>query len=387
MKPMLINIPLGHMANDWAPEAIWLLTPAIAIGMGLSPSEIGLLLAVHTIGSSLGYLPAGILSDRVKHKGWLLAATFWWVSIGYCLASLAPGFWSLAILLAVAGMGDAAWHPIATGVLVEQMPERRGYVLGIHAMGGTFAGVGSPLMVGVLLSLFDWRQALQLSVVPTVIMGIVFLVYARRIPPGNDVAVSRHELQALGKHWLQREGLLLIFKIALYNMALIAVMSMIALYLQTDLGYSPIASGIVFASGMLAGSLLQPIIGRYSDMADRNLVFITGSLLGMVCASIAVFGESAMVIVAALVANIAILISIRSGVLASAVEYAAGRAATNLGFVFVVLDGVGALGAILAGYVGEFDLQQVFALSALLSLASVLLALTLYFGSRRKAFV
>jgi len=94
-----------------------------------------------------------------------------------------------------------------------------------------------------------------------------------------------------------------------------------------------------------------------------------------------------MVIVAALVANIAILISIRSGVLASAVEYAAGRAATNLGFVFVVLDGVGALGAILAGYVGEFDLQQVFALSALLSLASVLLALTLYFGSRRKAFV
>ena len=375
---MLINMPLGHMANDWAPEAIWILAPAIGISMGLSPTEIGLLLAIHAFGAAMGYLPAGILSDRVSHKGRLLAMTFWWVAIGYTLASFAPGFWSLAILLAIAGMGDAAWHPIATGVLVEQMPKRRGYVLGIHAMGGTFAGVGSPLLVGFLLSFLDWRYALQISVVPTMIMGIVFIFYARHIPMSGSTAVSRLELKQISKHWLKPTGITLILMIAIYNMALIAVMSMVALFLQSKLDYSPIVSGAVFAGGMLFGALLQPFIGRISDLTDRNLVFIYGTLLATVCALLAAFSAVAILIVVGLIANIAILSSVRSGVLASAVEYAGARAATTLGFVFVMLDGVGALGAILAGYVGEVDLQYAFGLSALLSFISVLLSVALY---------
>ena len=38
-------------------------------------------------------------------------------------------------------MGDAAWHPIATGILVRQMPKQRGQALGVHAAGGTLAEV------------------------------------------------------------------------------------------------------------------------------------------------------------------------------------------------------------------------------------------------------
>ena len=116
---------LGHLANDWAPGAVWLLTPAIAVSLALSPAEVGLLLTIHSVGAAAAYLPAGVLADRVSDRGRLLLVTFWWVAIGYALAALAPGFWTLALLLAVAGMGDAAWHPIATGVLVEGMPHRR----------------------------------------------------------------------------------------------------------------------------------------------------------------------------------------------------------------------------------------------------------------------
>lgn len=384
MHSLLINIPLGHLANDWAPESLWILAPAIGLGLGLSPAEIGLLLAIHSLGASFGYLPAGILSDRVKHKGKLLAVTFWWVASGYLLASLAPGLWSLAIMLAIAGMGDAAWHPIATGVLVEQMPKRRGYVLGIHAMGGTFSGVCSPLLVGFLLSFMDWRQALQVSVMPAVIMGVVFLLFVRKIPASQTAAVSKLELKQISKHWLKPTGVLLILMISSYNMALIAIMSMVALFLQKQLGYSPVISGVVFASGMLFGSMLQPLIGRYSDSSDRNLVFISSVTLAIIGATVAAISQQPATIVIMLIANIAILTSVRSGVLASAVDYAGRRAATTLGFVFVLLDGVGAFGAILAGYVAEINLQYVFALSALLSLLSALLAIVLYLSAKQK---
>ena len=89
----------GHMANDWCPGALWILLPAIGIAFDLQPSKIGLLVAIHAVGSGLAYLPAGILSDRIQKQGRILLLTFWWVGIGYISASHAPGFWSLALLL------------------------------------------------------------------------------------------------------------------------------------------------------------------------------------------------------------------------------------------------------------------------------------------------
>ncbi len=379
MKALLVSFPLGHLANDWAPASIWLLAPAIGAAMGLSPSEIGLLITISYMGASMGYLPAGILADRVSHQGRLLAATFWWVAIGYFLASLAPGFWSLAILLAVAGMGDAAWHPIATGVLVEQAPKRRGMVLGIHAMGGTLSEVGAPLTVGLLLSLVDWRTALQVSVLPAVVMGVVFLFLLPRIPRSASAGVSRLELGRITRHWMRPRGLQLIGMISIYNMALMALMSMSPLFLQRELGHGPALAGAVFAAAMLAGSLLQPWIGRFSDTRDRYGVFIAGSCAGILLSLGAALLVSPPWIIVSLGGAMAILIAVRSGVLASAVDYASSRAATTLGFVFMLLDGVGALGALLAGWVAEVDLRYCFLLAAALSTTSVLLA----FGLRR----
>jgi FSR family fosmidomycin resistance protein-like MFS transporter len=140
-RRLLVWFSLGHLANDCAPCALWLIAPAIGIAMDLSPAEVGLLITITSVGAALGYLPAGVLADRVAKRGRLLLATFWWVAIGYAVASQAPGFWSVALLLAVAGLGDAAWHPIATGVLAQALPKRRAQALGIHAMGGSFAEV------------------------------------------------------------------------------------------------------------------------------------------------------------------------------------------------------------------------------------------------------
>jgi len=77
-------------------------------------------------------IPAGYLADHVSSRGRLLVLTFWWLAIGYGLAALAPGFWSLAMLLAIAGTGNAAWHPIATGVLTRDNKDGGARALGVH---------------------------------------------------------------------------------------------------------------------------------------------------------------------------------------------------------------------------------------------------------------
>ncbi len=362
----------GHLSNDWLPAAIWLLAPAIGLAFDLKPSEVGLLLAIHSIGASLAYFPAGVLADRTRLQGRLLLGTFWWVALGYLLASTAPSFWSLAILLAIGGMGDAAWHPIATGILVRQMPKQRGQALGVHAVGGTLAEVLSPLLVGFLLAFLDWRVVLQISVIPATLMGIAFLFIARRIPSRHaSTVISRSDLGAFITQWRSRTGLFLIAGIATYNMALIALMTMSPLFMQRELGFNSAQTGMAFAAAMLMGSIGQPIVGRLSDRRGRFGIFAVGSVVAAGLAGAVALSDAPVLIISLLTMAMAVLVTIRSGVLAMAVDHASKHEATALGFVFVVLDGVGALGAVLAGLVGDFSLVASFGLAGGLSLLAV----------------
>lgn len=372
---------LGHLANDWPPSAIWILAPAIALSLDLSPTELGLLITIHSLGASIAYVPAGMLTDHVSDRGRLLALTFWWCGIGYVLASFASDFWALALLLSLAGMGDAAWHPMATGVLVQRFPKRRGEALGVHAMGGTLAEVAGPLTAGFLLGILDWRAALQISAVPTLLMGVAFIWVARRVPMSTTDGLNRADFSHFIQVWARPMGLAVIAMIAVYHMALIAMLSMSALFLQNDHGFSAWQAGLVFAAGQFLGSLAQPVVGRWSDTAGRKRIFIGGAVLASACSMVVSLGSSEAMIVAGIVAAMTVLVAVRSGVLAFAVEYAGKREGTTLGLVFVAMDGIGSVGAVLAGFVGEWDLRNCFILAAGFSLLSTLLACVIPFAA------
>ena len=359
------------MANDWCHGAIYILLPAIGLAFDLRPSQLGLLVTIYAFGAALAYLPAGIVADRVQNQGRLLLLTFWWVGIGYIAASRAPGFLSLALLLAFAGMGDATWHPIATGVLTRQMPDRRGQALGIHAIGGTLATVLSPLLVGFLLAVLNWRDVMVVSAAVPLLMGLVFLRYHRAVPHSSGKRISRSDLGDLKKTWSSPAGLILIAGISTYNMAVMALITIMPLFLQRSGGFTTGQTGIVFASAMLIGAIGQPWIGRLSDAKGRRGIFIVGSLLGVAAAIVAALPLATGWISISLVLAIGVLIAIRSGVLALAVDFAGQREATTLGFVFALMDGVGAFGAILAGVVGDFQLHYAFLLAAGFSIISI----------------
>ena len=371
LKTLQFTFLFGHMANDWCFGAIFILLPAIGLTFGLRPSQLGLLVTIYAFGSALAYLPAGIIADRFQNQGRLLLLTFWWVGIGYIAASQAPGFLSLALLLAVAGMGDATWHPIATGVLTRQMPGRRGQALGIHAIGGTLATVLSPLLVGFLLAVLSWRDVMMVSAAAPLLMGLVFIRYHRAVPRSTSKRITRSDLGNLKKTWSSSSGLTLIAGISTYNMAVMALITIMPLFLQRSGGFTPGQTGIVFASAMLIGAIGQPWVGRLSDAKGRQGVFIVGSVIGVSAAIFATLPLSPVWISISLILSVGVLVAIRSGVLALAVDFAGQREATTLGFVFALMDGVGAFGAMLAGIVGNFQLHYAFLLAAGCSIISI----------------
>jgi FSR family fosmidomycin resistance protein-like MFS transporter len=384
-RRLLVWFSLGHLANDCAPCALWLIAPAIGIAMDLSPAEVGLLITITSVGAALGYLPAGVLADRVAKRGRLLLATFWWVAIGYAVASQAPGFWSVALLLAVAGLGDAAWHPIATGVLAQALPKRRAQALGIHAMGGSFAEVLAPLAVGFLLVHVDWRTALLLCALPAALMGLAFLRVSAAVPAARQGALSWSDLWSLLQAWRSLRGLGMVAMIGVSNMAFMAILAMAPLLLQRVYGLSPAETGLVFSAMVLAGALSQPLIGRLSDGTGRKPLVVAGNLAAVAaCLAVAV-SAAPVAAIPALIAAATALAAIRSVILVSAVEFAGQRESTTLGLAFVLLDGVGALGAVLAGVVGNLDLHYAFLLAAAFAAGAAALAIPIPFTAKRAA--
>ncbi len=379
-RSFLTWFALGHFANDWPITALWLIVPTAGLAMELSPAEIGLLFTICNFGGALAYLPAGIITDHVSNRGRLLAATFWWVAIGYLLASLAPGFWSLALLLAVAGMGDAAWHPIATGVLTRKNKERRAHVLGIHAIGGSLAEVLSPLAVGFLLAFVDWREALALSVLPTVVMGICFFWVARAVPRVEKKRVSRRNLLDLLNIWTRGSGPRLVVMICSYNMALMALLSMIPLYLADRHGFGPEAAGIAFSAMLIVGALAQPWTGKLSDIAGRRPVVVFGNLAAALAALLMIFEPPLWIMLAAMLLAVAALTAIRAAILAGAIDHVGHSEGSTLGFAFALMDGIGALGAVLAGIAAGLAWPYMFGLAAGFSLGAAALGFVTVFG-------
>ncbi|GAA5080891.1 MFS transporter [Roseibacterium beibuensis] len=373
-RALMTWFAVGHLANDWPIAALWLIAPAAGHSMGLSPVEVGLLFTLFNLGGALAYIPAGRMADHVSNRGGLLVVTFWWVAIGYGLAALAPGFWSLAVLLAVAGMGNAAWHPIATGVLTRDNKDGRAKALGIHAIGGSFAEVLAPLSVGFLLSVVDWRGALAISVVPTILCGLCFLWVARSVPAIEARKANRDDLKGLIRAWRTGRGLRIVAMICLYNMALVALLSMIPLYLATVHDLKPASIGIIFAALLITGALAQPWVGAMSDRAGRSPVLVVGNGIAALFVALLAVNPPFWFVIPAMAIGVASLDAIRAAMLASAVDHSERSEGTILGLAFVLMDGVGALGAVLAGMAAGVSWQVMFALAAVFALTASILS-------------
>ena len=369
---------MGHLTNDWVAGTLWILAPAIAASMGLGPAEVGLILTINGIGAGLAYIPAGVISDRSTRPGFLMLLSFWWVAIGYLTATLVPGFWAITLLLAFGVMGDAFWHPVATGVLVKEMPRQRAQALGIHAVGGSIgAEVLGPLSTGFLLGYFDWQTTLQILVLPAVIMGVLFIPVAARISRDNPGEIAHIDFRALARQWFKPAGIALMLVMILYNMALMAQLAMAPLYFQSEHGLSPFYAGLIFASILMIGSIFQPFFGKYTDSRGRKPLILMALFGASFFALFAGLSDDLYWVILGLLPAVAILTAIRPVILATAVEFTGKSEATTLGVVFTVLDGVGMFGALLAGLIGEFDLSYAFLMAAVMALLSGLICLFL----------
>lgn len=298
-------ITLGHALTHWYPATFYLLLPIIGNELGLSFSQIGLVMTCQYIAAAIANVPGGVLVDTVGRKGLLMAVSLFWVGFPYFVMGFVHSYWLLLACIAMVGAGNSLWHPTAIPTLANNFPQRKGLVLSLHGMGGNAGDAIAPLVVGSLLTIFTWREVVVLNVVPGVVMSLLLLVFLGSLqlagkgakkPAGQ--AEERQTLAEYGRGlrdlFRNRSLVLLSTSGAFRSMTQNALLVFLPLFLARELGYSPVVIGACMFALQAAGFTAAPVAGHLSDRWGRRQV-VTASMLmtAAVLLAMALAGRSA----------------------------------------------------------------------------------------------
>ena len=256
--------------------------------------------------------------------------------------------------------------------------------MAVHGVGGLMAEVLAPLLVGFLLAIMDWRKTLALNALVPIGAGILLIGLVSVNRTNVASRVTKADLLELMRAARQLPAIGILTATALYNMCFFALLSMTPIYLKDVRDFSSGEAGLAFAGLMLAGAVASPIVGSMSDRLGRKPVLLTGLMIsGASLWLMTIVPGSASLVVTMVVAGFW-LFSIQPVLWAAGLDVFGQREATVIGFLSVIAEGVGSLGSLLGGLIGEASLEWAIVFSALLAFSTGAVTSVLPMKSPRK---
>ena len=352
-------ITTGHALTHWYPATFYLLLPLIGNELGLTYSQIGLIMTCQYVAAAVANIPGGMVVDTVGRKGLLMAVSLFWVGFPYLLIGFTHGYLMLLMCVSLVGFGNSIWHPTAIPTLAQRYPDRKGLVLSLHGMGGNVGEAVAPIVIGGALAVFTWREVVVMNVLPGLVVALLMLVFLGSMRLGGKK--SAHESQTLAQYWVgvrqlfrNRALILLSTGSTFRSMTQSALLTFLPVYLAREMGYSPFVVGACLFALQAAGFAAAPIAGHLSDrMGRRSIVMGSMATTAVVLLAMAFSGGSALFV--ALVAVLGFfLYAIRSVIQAWLLETTPKNlGGSSIGILFGAQAIGAAVGPFLAGMVAD----------------------------------
>ena len=280
-------ITIGHGLTHWYPATFYLLLPLIGNELGLTYSQIGLIMTCQYVASAVANVPGGVVVDTVGRKGLLMGISLFWVGFPYLLIGFTHSYPMLLVCIALVGFGNSLWHPTAIPTLGQRYPERKGLVLSVHGMGGNVGDAIAPLILGFALATFSWREVVVINVLPGLVIALLMFAMLGSIQLGAKR--SHGEGQSLGQYLEGLKGLLRNRALVLLStgssfrtMTQSALLTFLPLYLAREMGYSPAWVGACLFALQAAGFAAAPVAGHMSDRMGRKQILMGAMLTSAV---------------------------------------------------------------------------------------------------------
>lgn len=170
------------------------LFPWLIQDFGFSYSELGLLVSVFFVVSGIGQALAGFLVDKVGARPVLFFALLCFVFASLA-AGLAQNYAGLMLAAALAGLGNASFHPVDFTILNKCVSAPRlGHAFSVHGITGNLGWAAAPVfLAGIATATGSWRTACFAATV--LAMAVLLLI-----------VVQREAIDDRKGHWLHQAG-------------------------------------------------------------------------------------------------------------------------------------------------------------------------------------
>nr|MDP2190356.1 MFS transporter [Rhodoferax sp.] len=187
-------VGLAHASSHFAHLLLPLMFPVFMQEFGLSYSELGLLMTVFFVVSGLGQAAAGFVVDRLGARPLLFVALGIFV-LASGLASMVNGYTGLLGVAALAGLGNATFHPVDFTILNQRVsPSRLGHAFSVHGLTGNLGWAAAPVFLVTISSLYHWRTAYLAAA--AMYVGILLLLILQRDKLSTQVMLRQADGQA-----------------------------------------------------------------------------------------------------------------------------------------------------------------------------------------------
>ncbi len=280
-KTLLAIVTIGHGVNHMYQGILPLLYTPILRELGLSFTQLGMIIATHLFVLGIMQFGSSIMS-RYMPKRVLLGLGNILLGLGNFSVGLSQVFLHFLMGRVVAAVGGSPQHPVGTALIAERFNARsRGSALGAHF---SFAFVGNilgPVAAGVFLIYIGWRMTLFVLIIPVLVIGVLtmFLIKEPKssAEEGPKPGVWKDVKKVLST---RRVVLLIIAQLFASGAGQGVLLNYTPIILTESLGLNPEgAERIFFYVILLVGGVAGPIVmGRLSDVFGRRVTGIIAPL-------------------------------------------------------------------------------------------------------------
>ena len=152
-------VSTAHFVSHYYIILLAPLLPFVRAEYGVSYTEIGFAFAAFNVVSAVLQTPAGFLVDRLGARIPLIGGLLFG-ACAFALVGLIDSFWVMVAMFAVAGIGNAVYHPADYALLSHAVPaERVGQAYSIHTFAGMLGSAVAPPSLLIMQGLWGWRGA------------------------------------------------------------------------------------------------------------------------------------------------------------------------------------------------------------------------------------
>ena len=271
----------GHTVSHFLQLTLPPLFPVLRDELGVSWVALGVISSVFYAVSGLAQPVAGFVVDHIGARRVLLSGMVLF-GVAIAAAGVAPTYWALLPIAAVAGLGNSVFHPADYSILNTSVSARRiARAYSLHQISGNVGWVLAPLLVVSVTHVAGWRVALLVAggvaLVATLVVGVQTQGLGARMSPlpSTHGAGLRADLRLLtAVPIVMAFGYFVLLTASTSGIQTFAVPALGAIY-QAPLALATGALTVYLignASGVLTGGVLADRATRHDVVAAAGVL-------------------------------------------------------------------------------------------------------------------